>query len=79
LSGLSNLRQFHVEFNLLTGGIPAAPPSLISASLCPNPLDTTPQPNIDSAWNQAAGFTPWWAQPFATNRCDDLFYSNLDM
>jgi len=58
--------------------VPAAPESLLFASLCPNPLDTTPQESIDAAWNAATGFTPWPANPFPNNNCDDLFAGAFD-
>jgi len=77
LTGLTNLTYFFVGRNKLTGPVPVAPSSLSNASLCPNPLDTTPQPTIDPAWNLATGATPWWATPFVGNQCDDLFNDNF--
>jgi len=73
VAGLSKLQLFDVGNNLLTGTVPTAPASLTNATLCPNPLDTTPQPSIDPAWDTATGFTPWWANPYPSNNCDDVF------
>lgn len=74
LSNLTALSDFYVRMNRLSGPVPPVPKNSQSfrASLCPNPLDTTPGPN-DADWNSATGHTPWWAAPFATNLCDDLF------
>jgi len=44
--------------------------------LCPNPLDLIPGDN-DAAWNLITGHTPWWATPYSTNLCDDLFSSGF--
>ena len=74
----ANLNAFYVAYNSLSGPLPAAPASLTSASLCPNALDTTAQPAIDPAWNAATSITPWWAVPFATNRCDEIFFNEFD-
>jgi hypothetical protein len=57
--------------------LPAAPNGLLAAFLCPNPFDTTPS-NNDAAWNAAAGFTPWWQDPYPSNKCDDLFTDRFD-
>jgi hypothetical protein len=59
--------------------LPAAPPNLFPgySALCPNPLDTTPSGN-DVAWNQATGYTPWWATPYANALCDDIFTSRFE-
>jgi len=78
LSNLIALNHFHVRMNKLSGPVPAAPNFQPGrASLCPNPLDTTPGPN-DAGWNAATGHTPWWATPFATNLCDDLFADTFE-
>jgi Leucine-rich repeat (LRR) protein len=74
LTGLGALEQFHVGYNQLTGSVPLLPVVLINATLCPNLISTVPQPAIDPSWNQATGSTPWWATPFATNQCDELFF-----
>src|SRR4029077_8317591 len=77
LTGMSLLENFDIGANRLTGAMPAAPSpnSLLpgQSKLCLNPLDTTPQPPIDPAWNGATGHTPWWQTPFVNNLCDDLF------
>ena len=73
----ANLANFYVGYNSLSGSLPPAPTALTSASLCPNALDTTPQPAIDPAWNAATFITPWWATPFATNRCDEIFFNDF--
>jgi Leucine-rich repeat (LRR) protein len=74
LSNLTALSDFYVHMNGLSGSVPPVPENSQSfrASLCPNSLDTTPSAN-DAGWNAATGHTPWWAAPFATNLCDDLF------
>lgn len=77
LTGLTSLQDFYVGNNQLTGVVPAAPSTLKAASLCSNPLNTTPQPTIDPAWDTATGVTPWWATPFASNKCDDLFHDGF--
>ena len=79
LTALMYLQDFYVGSNRLTGLVPLAPPSLASASLCPNPLTTTSQPGIDPAWDAATGNTPWWATPSLTNRCDDLFNNAFEV
>lgn len=73
LSSSTMLHAFYVGNNLLEGAVPEAPLTLANASLCPNRLDTTPQPSIDPTWNAATGNTPWWAVPYSNNACDDLF------
>jgi hypothetical protein len=42
LTGLTNLTDFYVGNNHLTGAVPAAPPALVSdgSSRRPNPLNT---------------------------------------
>lgn len=79
LTGLINLDSFLVGGNKLTGPVPAVPttghPNF--AILCPNRLDLTPTAN-DTAWNTATGTTPWWATPFRSNRCDDLFNTSFE-
>jgi hypothetical protein len=74
----NNLSSLYVGYNSLTGALPAAPTALGSASLCPNALDTTAQPGIDPAWSTASSITPWWATPFATNRCDEIYFNEFD-
>lgn len=70
-------------FNKLTGSVPVAPVPLYtpaafaSSTLCPNPLTTTAGAN-DAGWNAATGYAPWWAAPFASNRCDDLHASGFE-
>ena len=73
LSGLPSLINLFVHGNRLTGAVPAAPASLTSAILCPNSFTISAQPAIDPAWNVATGKTPWWADPYTDNECDDLF------
>jgi hypothetical protein len=70
----STLGYFYAALNHLTGAVPNPPVSLSSASLCPNPLDTTPQA-FDSIWDSATAHTPWWATPFATNHCDEIYFN----
>jgi len=73
------LRQINVSYNRLNGPVPVAPPNLVPAGsyLCPNPLDLTPSGN-DEMWNAATAHEPWWANPSASNRCDDLLNSTFD-
>ena len=73
------LRQINVSYNRLNGPVPVAPPTLVPAGsdLCPNPLDLAPSGN-DEMWNAATGHEPWWADPSANNRCDDLLNSTFD-
>ncbi len=81
LTGLTGLQYFLVGENRLTGAVPAAPVALNGfkrATLCPNPLDTTPNLLNDGAWNTATGFTPWWADPYPNNNCDDTFTSTFE-
>jgi Leucine-rich repeat (LRR) protein len=80
LSDLSSLGGFSVGSNNLTGPVPALPASfnsVDSATLCPNPLDTTSQPSIDPEWDTATGYSPWWAVPTATSRCDEVFKADF--
>jgi len=77
LTGLTTLAYFYVGSNRLTGAVPALPHALQAASLCPNPLSTTSQPTIDPAWNAATGHAPWFAFPYANNKCDDIFFADL--
>ena len=79
LSALTKLADFAIDRNNISGPVPVAPSALAvgNAALCPNPLDTTPSAN-DAAWSTATGFTPWWATPYATNKCDDTFTSGFD-
>lgn len=73
----AGLHYFYAAWNRLSGAVPNPPVGLSSASLCPNLLDTTPQP-FDAVWNAATGNTPWWATPFATNRCDEIYFGEFD-
>jgi len=66
-----------ISNNLIRGKIPTAPTSLEYATICPNPLDITPQPGIDEAWDAATGVSPWWAAPTAINSCDEIFQSDF--
>lgn len=78
-----SLYSTRLGFNKLTGPVPAAPAPLYtpaafaSSMLCPNPLTTTATAN-DVGWNAATGYAPWWATPFASNRCDDLHASGFE-
>lgn len=78
VAGLTKLQLFDLGNNQLTGMVPAAPASLTNATLCPNPLDTTPQLAIDPAWDTATHFTPWWANPYPNNNCDDTFTGRFE-
>jgi len=73
LAGVNILQYLYVGANQLSGAVPSAPETLRGASLCPNLLDTTSQPTIDTMWNSLTYYTPWWAIPYSTNECDDLF------
>jgi hypothetical protein len=79
LAALPYLEGFWVGSNRLTGMLPAAPPSLLFASLCPNLLAIVDQPSVDPIWDAATGASPWWAAPFITNRCDGLFYGDFEV
>lgn len=78
-----SLSDVQLGDNRLTGAVPAAPVALytprafVASSLCPNPLTTTPTAN-DAGWNLATGFSAWWQNPYAGNRCDDLFSAGFD-
>ena len=77
-SSLQFLSEFNVGANMLTGAVPPAPTNPYAAVvLCPNPLDTTPGP-YDGDWSASTGYSPWWATPYASNACDDLFTSQFD-
>ena len=78
LTNLTSLFVFYVNDNLLSGTVPSAPASLAMAALCPNRLTIVSQPAIDPAWNAATNTTPWWATPFSTNACDELFYGDFE-
>jgi hypothetical protein len=78
LSDLTSMQLFVVGGNQLTGLVPAAPPNGSQAQLCPNRFTIVSQPTIDPAWDAATGNTPWWATPFATNSCDELFYGDFE-
>lgn len=78
IATLPALTNFYVAANRLSGAVPTAPASLSDATLCPNLLDTTPQPSIDPAWDTATGRTPWWAVPHATNECDETFANGFE-
>lgn len=79
----ASLSAIRIGWNGLSGAVPAAPAALYSpvaftpSGLCPNPLNTTPSGN-DAGWSLATGFAPWWADPFAGNRCDDLFSASFE-
>ena len=77
LTGLTNLGEFYVDYNRLTGAVPAVPTSGMLARLCSNLLDLTPSA-YDAAWNTATGLTHWWATPFSSNRCDELFNNDFE-
>lgn len=77
LSNEPELTSLIISNNQITGKIPAAPKSLMDAAVCPNPLDVTPQSSFDGAWDAATGVSPWWATPYATNACDELFHSDF--
>jgi len=80
LTGLP-LSGFDVSHNWLTGAVPALPTPTIHPpwiQLCPNPLDTTPRPD-DANWNRYTGFTPWWANPYPNNQCDDIFTGQFEL
>jgi len=79
LAGKNILQYFYAGANKLSGAVPSAPASLQGASLCPNLLDVTPQPTIDPMWNSLMHYppSPWWASPYSTNQCDDLFTDGL--
>jgi len=78
LANLTNLFVFYVDDNLLSGVVPSAPNGLGMAALCPNRLTIVSQPAIDPAWNAATNTTPWWARPFPTSACDELFYGDFE-
>lgn len=75
LDALGSLDSIHLEWNHFTGLIPSAPPNLApgSSALCPNPLDITPQPAIDPAWETATGWSAWWETSVPGSQCDLLF------
>jgi hypothetical protein len=79
----ATLYTLQVGYNRIGGAVPAAPARLytplafVPSELCPNPLTTTPTAN-DAGWNAATGFTPWWANPSADNRCDSLFDASFE-
>lgn len=77
VSSLPNLQVLAISNNQFTGSVSAAPASLIAAMICPNPLDTTPSVN-DFAWNGATSYTPWWADPYPGNHCDDIFTNRFE-
>jgi hypothetical protein len=77
-SATSRLHHFDAGGNNLSGAVPTAPASLYvplaywPSVLCANSLTTTASGN-DAGWNVATGFNPWWATPYASNKCDDIF------
>jgi hypothetical protein len=79
----ATLYTLQIGYNRIGGAVPAAPARLhtplafVPSELCPNPLTTTPGAN-DAGWNAATGFSPWWANPSADNRCDSLFDASFD-
>ncbi len=73
----SNLHYFYAALNRLSGPVPDPPATLASASLCPNLLDTAPQA-FDAIWDAATAHTPWWATPFASNRCDEIYFDEFE-
>lgn len=79
ISGLSALRVLYIDHNQLTGSISTAPSNLIAAgsAICPNLFDTIPTAK-DNAWNLATGYTPWWASPTPTNKCDEIFLDRFE-
>lgn len=80
LPAVSGAELHHVDVggNRLSGGVPTASSSLYTplafapSILCPNGLSTSPSAN-DAGWNLATGSAPWWATPYLSNRCDDIF------
>jgi hypothetical protein len=68
----TQIHQFMVGGNKLTGLVPAASPVPIvgRSNLCPNSLDLTPSAN-DEGWNTATNLHPWWGA--FHSRCDILF------
>ena len=83
LSATAKLHHFDVDANNLSGAVPAAPASLHTplaywpSVLCANALTTTASVN-DAGWNSATGFSPWWATPYANNKCDDIFTDRFE-
>jgi hypothetical protein len=79
ISSLTNLGRFYIDHNRIGGFLPYPPSSLQLASVCPNPL-TFPSMviGVDPKWSAATGYSPWWAAPFASNACDDLFNDAFD-
>lgn len=76
----------HVDFgdNKLSGSLVSAPSSLYTpltfspSTLCANSFSTSPSSN-DAGWNAATGFVPWWAVPYSSNACDDIFTDEFGM
>jgi hypothetical protein len=80
LTGL-HFAGFDVSHNWLTGTVPAPPtPAAYPPyfAICPNPLDTTPTTN-DAGWDDLTGSTPWWANPYPNNKCDDIFTGGFEL
>lgn len=69
LSALTELVTYHVRDNQLTGAPASTPPASLKpnaipgrvtgAIVCPNSLQLSGDPTIDSAWEAATGNTPW--------------------
>ena len=81
-TNVPDLGILRVGHNLLTGPVPVATyyASVLDAgrsSLCPNLLTTTASAN-DAGWNEATGFSPWWATPNANNICDEIFIDGFE-
>jgi hypothetical protein len=86
---IPDLSQAYNLQNMLTGPVPPVylnsppygpnnPPYFLTfATLCPNPLDTTPSAN-DDIWNNVTIHTPWWTTPYPSNTCDDIFTAQFE-
>jgi len=60
LSASPSLTTFWVDENQLSGAPAAVPPtSLTNARVCPNYLELSGDPAINTAWETATGNTPW--------------------
>ena len=80
LGSLGTLVSLRLAHNQLTGPVPAVPihagKGSLSATLCPNLLDSTPSGN-DDGWNAATGFTPWWYSS-GGKACDNVFFNSFE-